>query len=152
MTLPIGPIYITDEAGNRLLQDGTKKFIIYTNGTPPVAPVGDTIAYVFRFDDLAQAQADSVVGPLMTPGGSGEELLVFGNVTANSVVPEPGYWLILKLDGGVQGNLYFHPNIELCFDVDLLISGTAVIGTNLDTTHICMVSDNFGPFIQNGVS
>ncbi len=152
MTLPIGPIFITDENGNLLIDGNTDRFIIYTDGTPPVAPVGDSIAYVFQFDDIAQAQGDDIVGPFMIPGNGAQELLVFADVTVNSVTPQSGFWLLLILKGGVQGQLYFHPNIELCFDLALINAGTAVIGTNVDTTHICMVVDNYSAFIQNGVS
>ncbi len=152
MTLPIGPIYITNESGDKLLQDHHNNFIVYTDGTPPVATVGNSIAYIFQFDDLAQTQADDIVGPIMTPGGSGEELLVFADVTINSVTTELGFWLLLISKGGVQGQLFFHPNIKLCFNLSLINTGNAVIGTNIDTTHLCMVVDNFGSFIQNGIN
>ncbi len=109
--------------------------------------VTDTIAYVFRFDDVAQAESDTIIGPAMTPGGNGEELLVFADVTINSVTPEPGFWLVIKTPGGVQTPLFTHPNLELCFDLNT----SAVLSTNVDTTHICMVSDNYGPFIQDGI-
>ncbi len=112
----------------------------------------DTIAYVFRFTDIAQAQSDSVVGPIMAPGGIGQELLVYANVIANSVTPESGFWLLLLFAGGVQAPLFSHPNLKLCFDMTQINTGSAVLSANVSTAHICMVIDNYFSFIQNGVS
>src|SRR5207245_1559950 len=68
------------------------------------------------------AQADSVVGQYFPPGFGAVEVLVFADVTQNSVTPLQGYWLMVT-KAGLDPALQTHPNIQLVNDQTAMAAG-----------------------------
>jgi hypothetical protein len=141
---------LADDGATFLTDDGGQVFLIASSGTLPSVNANDSIAYIFQFTDIAAAQADSVVGPLFNvPYLNRQELLVYADLTVNSVTPEPGFWLMIIETGGVRSNMYFHPNIQVCLDLNQINTTNALLGSNLCPTHLGIVIDNYGNnFIQ----
>ncbi len=113
-------------------------------------PVTDTIAYIFRFADTAQAQADTVIGPLMGLPNAPQEVLVFADVTIDSTTPLSGFWLRYLAKGGVDLVLFAHSNLVLCIDINRINTGASVLLATINTDHICIIVDNYDSFIQDG--
>ncbi len=144
-----GNIFLIDGT-SFLLDPSARQYLLASQGTLPSVNTNDTIAYIFQFTDIAQAESDLLIEPLMFSGGA-QEVLVFEDTTIDSVTPLPGFWLMWLAKGGVRSNLYFHPNIQLCIDINLLNAGDGVLGSNLETVHIHIIVDNYGSFIPNGI-
>lgn len=142
MALPPGNFtFITDDSGTNFLTDDSGQFFLVTD----VAP-GDYIAYIFKFRDVAAAIGDPVLGSFFNPPSNIVELLVYGDLTINSVTPNTGYWCRLILQGLMPG-LLSHPNLELVIDIQL----RKVLSTAIPTTNIGIVVSNFDNFVANGI-
>ncbi len=143
---------LADDAVSFLIDPTGHQFLLAAQNELPSVAATDTIFYIFQFTDVAQAESDSVVGPFMAAGGSAQEVLVFADTTVNSVTPQSGFWVMVSSTGGVQSSLYFSSNIQLCIDINLLSTGEGLLGSNLDTAHICIIVSNYGSFITNGIA
>ncbi len=136
---------VADDDATLLMADNGQTFLIANTGVLPSVNAGDNIVYIFQFTSVAAALADSVIGPLFAiPSLTRIEVLVYADTTVNSVVPEPGFWLMIIEAGGVQSSLYFHPNIQVCFDQTQINTANALLGSNLCPTHLGIVTDNYG--------
>lgn len=141
MALPAGNFtFIQDDNGNFLTDDSGQFFLIADVGP------GDYIAYIFKFADVATALSDTTLGPFFVFPTRVDEVLVYGDLTVNSITPNIGYWCRLILPG-LLGGLLAHPNLELVID----ISVRRVLSTAIPTTHIGIVVSNLDNFIVNGI-
>ena len=94
------------------------------------------VYYVFEFADLATAQSDLVVGALHF-----DEVLVFGDLTVNSVAANTGFWcVVLQIN---QLSLLTHPNLQVAFDGQFV-----VITTKIPTDNIGIVMNAITNFVD----
>lgn len=135
--------FIQDDNGN-FLTDDSGQFFLIADSAPMQA--GDYLAYIFKFTDIASALSDSILGPFFLPPSNIVEVLVYGDLTVNSVTPNAGYWCRLIIQG-LLSSLVSHPNLELVIDIQL----RKVISTAIPTTHIGIVVSNFDNFVANGI-
>ncbi len=147
-----GVFLVADDDATFLTNDNGKNLLIADRGTIPSINPDDNIVYVFQFTSVAAALSDSVIGPLFAvPGLTRIEVLVYADTTVNSVTPEPGFWLMIIEAGGVRSSLYFHPNIQVCFDLTQINTTNALLGSNLCPTHLTIVTDNYGNNFLEGL-
>lgn len=114
--------------------------------------MADLIDYVFQFPDQGAAGRDLIVGPYSRSKAGGPfEILVFEDVTQNSVTPLPGFWLMIATTA--NDALAGHPNVQLVNNRTLYSRGQpSVISSNLPTAHIAVMFSTYGTYIPNGLS
>lgn len=116
--------------------------------------VADLIDYLLQFPDQGAAERDPLVGPFFAvPSGldAALEVLVFADITQNSVTPEPGYWCLIATRAGDA--LANHANIQLVNNRSALLQGQpSVISSNLPTAHLSVMFSGSSVYIANGLS
>ncbi len=114
----------------------------------PVTPgANDVLCYIFWFPSQGAEEADTVVGPLKTL-----EVLVFGDLTVNSVTPFSGFWCMFTQFGGGINQSLLTPNLMLVIDQSLLrTSQSAIVTSVIPTEHIGIIVNAFGSYITDGI-
>mgnify|MGYP001586741697 CR=1 FL=1 len=103
------------------------------------------LRYVFRFDDAGAAERDPVVGSL-----SFLEVLIFGNVRANSVVSNPGFWCLVAQDGDLDPVLLTHEDLQLVFDQVGRVC-TALFSL-IPVEHINIIVNAYSNYVPDGLT
>lgn len=118
-------------------------------GTVTPVPRTGNLAYVFRFSDAGAAKRDPIVGPI-----GFTELLVFNDLTKDSVVSSSGFWCSILQSGEINTVLFAHPNVQLVFNQSELgpPNNPTVILSKIPTAHIGIIVSNFGNFISAGLT
>lgn len=152
MALPPGnfTFLIDDTTGDFLLDDAGNFYLIADVGPPGT---GDFITYIFQFPDRGAAGRDQILQFYFFDPQTAVEVLVYADVTVNSVITYPGYWFMVMKNGGLDPNLYTHPNLEMVVNRTALLNGLpSLINSNIPAAHVNVTANAVGTFIQNGVS
>lgn len=138
---------ISVDSSNQVLVDSIGDvFATQQTITIPDSTNNDSICYVFYFVDQAAAQRDFIISALRT-----SEVLVFKDLTVNSVTPYSGFWCMI-VQTGINSLLFDHKHLMLAFDLNLMArQQDSVIVSAIPTAHVGIVVNAYSNFLANGL-